>query len=496
MKNAKLNKTRLPEKAHLIIAVLFSGLCWYLSYGLNGNYFYLLWIAPFPILFISFNVSQKISFLISFFAYLIGRLSWFSYLVTVATIVPAIIFTLALPLIFALIVILTRKAVIKIGNWSAVFCFPVFFTCFEYLLILFSADGSAGSIAYSQSNVLPLIQIASITGILGITFVVTLIPSAMAISWYFRREKKQFRFATGISLLIIASVFVYGLIRVRKDIQQESITVGMTVLDEKLHNTDNHPDFKKETGITEAYVKEISKLAGQGAQLVVLPERAINVSKTNETDIIGMLGLSARTNHVFIVTGYTNFRNEYQRNSSLVINDKGIVVMDYNKTHLVKGLEEQFTPGSHLGLFKFNDVQAATAICKDLDFPGYIQKYGLHEVGFLCIPAWDFIKDDWLHSRMAILRGVENGFAEIRPARLGRLTISDRYGRVPFEASSSTKKAASLIGKVPIAKSNTLYTRFGNWFAILNVIYTAAFIFLSVSKLKSRQAIDPMPVKK
>ena len=481
--------TSRPEKAHLILVVLFSGLCWYLSNGLNGNYFYLLWIAPFPILFISFNVSQKTSFLISFVAYLLGRLSWFSYLVTVATIVPAIIFTLILPLIFALIVILTRKAVIKIGNWSTVFCFPVFFTCFEYLLILFSTDGSAGSIAYSQSNVLPLIQIASITGILGITFVVTLIPSALATGWYYRHEKKQRGFITGISVLIIASVFAYGFIRIRNGVQQESITAGLVVLDEKMHNSDNHPDFKKETGITEAYIKAITDLAGRGAQLVVLPERAINVSKANEADVIGRLSLAARTNHVYIITGYTNFRNEYQRNSSLVINDKGMVVMDYNKAHLVKGLEEQFIPGNEVGLFKFNDIQAATAICKDLDFPGYLQKYGQHEVAFLCIPAWDFINDDWLHARMAILRGVENGFAEIRPARLGRLTISDCYGRVPFEASSSTKKAASLIGKVPIGKSETLYTRFGTWFGILNFIYAILFIFLSARKIKPNPVI-------
>jgi len=34
---------------------------------------------------------------------------------------------------------------------------------------------------------------------------------------------------------------------------------------------------------------------------------------------------------------------------------------------------------------------------------------------------------------MAILRGVENGFSEIRTARQGRLTISDYTGKVNFE---------------------------------------------------------------
>ena len=120
--------------------------------------------------------------IISFIAYLIGRLSWFSYLVTVATVVPAIIFTLALPLFFALVMIITRRTVIKSNSWYSVFAFPVFFTTFEFLLIKFSPDGTAGSIAYSQSNFLPVIQIASVTGILGITFLVTFIPSAIALA--------------------------------------------------------------------------------------------------------------------------------------------------------------------------------------------------------------------------------------------------------------------------------------------------------------------------
>jgi len=136
-------------------------------------------------------------------------------------------------------------------------------------------------------------------------------------------------------------------------------------------------------------------------------------------------------------------------------------------------------------LFKFKGVQAATAICKDLDFPNYIRKYGTDDLRFLCVPAWDFIEDDWLHSRMAILRGVENGFSEIRPARQGRLTISDCYGRVPFEASSTNNKAVSLVGKVYIDKNRTPYARFGNWFAIINVIYASCFVYILTRKKRS-----------
>ena len=176
------------QRILIISAIIFSGLCWYFSNGLRGDFWYLLWIAPVPILIVSLRVTGKMAFVISFIAYLIGRLSWFTYLVSVATLVPAIVFTIAFAFFFSIIITFTRQSVLKSSTWYAVLAFPVFFTAFEFLLMKFSPDGSAGSISYSQANVLPVIQIASITGILGITFLVTFIPSAIAIGYHFRRE--------------------------------------------------------------------------------------------------------------------------------------------------------------------------------------------------------------------------------------------------------------------------------------------------------------------
>jgi len=188
MKDIQHLNHHLRQRILIISSIIFSGLCWYFSNGLTGDFWYLLWLAPVPVLVISFRVTAKMAFVISFIAYLIGRLSWFTYLVSVATLVPAIIFTIAFAFFFSIIISITRQSVLKSNSWYAVLAFPVFFTAFEFLLMKFSPDGSAGSISYSQSNVLPVIQIASITGILGITFLVTFIPSAIAIGYQFRRE--------------------------------------------------------------------------------------------------------------------------------------------------------------------------------------------------------------------------------------------------------------------------------------------------------------------
>lgn len=46
----------------------------------------------------------------------------------------------------------------------------------------------------------------------------------------------------------------------------------------------------------------------------------------------------------------------------------------------------------------------------------------------MLLPAWDFDVDAWQHSRVAVMRGIENGFSTVRPAANGNLTVSDPNG--------------------------------------------------------------------
>lgn len=479
MVNFEKGKPSNLNKLQIIAAIIFSGLCWYISNGLNGNFWYLLWLAPVPILIISFGSTPKTTFEVAFVAYLIGRLSWFSYLVSVATLIPAIIFTIVLPLIFALIIVLCRTTIKRINSWCAVFVFPVFFTAFEWLLINFSPDGTAASIAYSQSNFLQLIQIASVTGILGITFITTFIPSVLAVSWKYRNDKRKLFPLLLISIFLLISVFFYGSWRLKNDSNENTITAGLVVLKEKTHSIDK-VDFQDEIQHIKNYAQKISDLAQKGAKIIVLPERAININRNIDSITTQILINTAKKNDVFIVVGYTNLKSEKERNSSLVIDKNGNVLTDYNKAHLVKVLEDRFTPGNQIGLFNFYNIQAGTAICKDLDFPKFIKNFGNSNTTLLFVPAWDFVVDDWLHSRMAILRGVENGFSIIRTARQGRLTISDSYGKVVTEANGSNGQETTLLGQVSLTKTQTFYTQYGEWFGFIIVFSSILFIILTI----------------
>jgi len=44
----------LLKKIVISASIILSGLCWYFSNGLNGDFWYLLWLSPIPVLFFLF----------------------------------------------------------------------------------------------------------------------------------------------------------------------------------------------------------------------------------------------------------------------------------------------------------------------------------------------------------------------------------------------------------------------------------------------------------
>ena len=108
-------------------------------------------------------------------------------------------------------------------------------------------------------------------------------------------------------------------------------------------------------------------------------------------------------------------------------------------------------------------VTCGVAICKDMDFAEWLRAYSKGGARILFVPAWDFVRDARLHDRMAVMRGVEGGFAIVRSAQEGLLTVSDHCGRMLAEASTATAPEALLVADVHPGPGATFYTAGGNW---------------------------------
>ena len=96
------------------------------------------------------------------------------------------------------------------------------------------------------------------------------------------------------------------------------------------------------------------------------------------------------------------------------------------------------------------------AICKDLDFPETIRRDARAGLRLMAVPAWDFGADGWLHGRMAIMRGVENGFAVVRAANGGLLTASDAQGRLIARKVVGPDHMDWILADLPLGPGPTL----------------------------------------
>src|SRR4051812_23805867 len=112
------------SRLQLITGTLLSGLAWYFAIDLSGSFGWLLWIAPLPLLLIAFRSTARQTFACAFVAYLIGRLNWVPFLLKLMPAVPVIIITVLLTLLYALVILGTRRIVLARTNFITVLAYP------------------------------------------------------------------------------------------------------------------------------------------------------------------------------------------------------------------------------------------------------------------------------------------------------------------------------------------------------------------------------------
>ena len=499
MFDEKMHPSPIPSPLKTIPAlILLSGACWWLSFDLHLHWWWPIWIAPAPILYLAPKVKASQAFIIAFLSLLIGRLSWLSYLVSVLPLVPALLFTVLYPLVFALLILPVRKIILLRPPAVAIFSFPLLWTSFEFLTFLFTRDGTIASFAYTQYDLLPMMQLASVTGITGITFLISYIPSAIAV---YAREKR-IRYGLVIAMAPAVLVLAFGLLRIYSTNDTPYLSVGLVSIAEKDHGKDNDPRAKQEWAIADRYRQATQTVAGQGAEIILLPEKVISVTDSTDDAISTAFQQSAKSLGITLIAGYTRINKDNFENQARVFSPQGIQQLNYVKVNLFEGESiEGFKAGKTPGLFDLHPspsaplsptsstqqiaIKAGLAICKDLDFAQYMHTYGSQHVSLLFAPAWDFDKDGWWHSRIAMTRGIENGYSLARNARRGRLTISDEKGRVLSEANSEKGGDCILLGKIQPSASNTIYSRWGDWFGWLSLLIALIIHLLSRRILSS-----------
>jgi len=445
-----------------IAALVSAALCWF-GTGLHPLWF-LTWLAPLPVLWYARTASWRAAALVAFAAWFAGGFNMWGYVHGLIGLpVPVILTFLAIPaVVFALAVLAWRREMRAGRAWRAALLPALISVTFEYLTTITSPHATFGSLAYTQMDWLPVVQIASLTGIYGISFLLLLAPAALA--------TRRWPVVAAIAVLL-AVVVGFGAWRLRPGTEGH-VRVALIVSDAP---QDRWAKNEQEAlAILGRYAAEVETVGH--ANIVVLPEDLGPVPNSALGQARAILGDAARRAGVELVAGLRIGQTPPMLNEALVFRPDGTLEAAYEKHHLIPGIEDGIVVGSQVVTLPGRQGLQGVQICKDLDFPALSREYGRRGVGLLLVPAWDFDADGWLHDRMAMLRGVENGFSIARAARHGLLTLSTSRGLVTLERTTSRAGFIVAEGATRADHDDTLYTRAGDWFAWASIAALAALL--------------------
>jgi apolipoprotein N-acyltransferase len=452
----------------------------------------LLWLAPIPILAVASPLSRSGAFGLATVAWFIGQTNLWKHLayglalprllVVVSFLIPAAVFGLG--------VLLVRSFLLRGSLFSAAFAFPLYWVACEFLSASVSPHSTYGNLAYTQMNCLPVIQIAALTGIWGISFVVFLFAGTVGTLLSGAGTPTQRRVLCITVCGLLCAVFLFGLARLRSSSATQAVAVLLMAKDVPMSV---YLGPEQETlQLLHEYAEKIRRTAPPGTDVVVLPEKIGRVSENNLPQLDALFSSVAREVGSTIVLGLVRKGPTEAFNSARVYSTDGKLEANYDKHHLLLGVEPE-KPGSKRVLLRQMSGDWGVQICKDMDFPQLSREYGRDGANLLLVPAWDFDRDRWLHARMAVLRGVENGFALARAARNGLLTLSDNRGRIPEEKPTIPGQFVSLRGTVNVARERTFYNQTGNWFGWLCVIALFSLLIWWLVNGKANFAAQPSP---
>jgi apolipoprotein N-acyltransferase len=386
----------------------------------------------------------------------------------------------------------------RLGTWPLLLVFPTAQVTLEWLIYQVSLFASFGALAYTQAGWPLLLQLASVTGLWGISFLVALAGSAGAAllseprDW---RPAGAFGGALGAALLFgglrlaaapdptlpttVNAVRVAGLAAKPADLSLIYATKAGCGSDRCASaRADARSKF-------DAMLRRTEAAARKGAQLVVWSEVAGTIFADEEAAALARLSALAKQQRITVVGGLWIIRPGVKlwENKALLIGPDGRLLASYLKSRPVPGDLDVIGPGI-LPVVETALGRLALGICYDMDYPSLGRS--ADGAGLMLVPGSDWDAIDPLHPKMIALRAVENGYAVVRPSRQSRSVAFDAYGRLAGSAdwqASAEPKVLAALSTQPVA---TFYHRSGDWFAFACVAALAGLALLGWLSPKGR----------
>lgn len=370
-----------------------------------------------------------------------------------------------------------------------------------------------GLLGYSQYLSLPVIQIADITGVYGVSFVIVMVNAGIYRA--IERYLEGLPFWGGRSVWAAAIIFLvavgYGYWRLAQPGDQEKVgarhalPLQVGIIQGNIDQDNKwEPEYQRET--VDAYLGLSKKVSEGGVDLIVWPETAVPLyfqsDETYRPDILK----AAKDMNSYIFFGSPAYAMDGKEamfyNSAYLISPGMDVIGRYDKMHLVpfgeyvplkkllffvnkltEGIGD-FSTGERIEVLNMPNAKIGTLICYEGVFPNLVRKSvkgGATLLANITNDAWfGRTSAPYQHLSMYTLRAVENRVPVVRAANTGVSAFIDNTGRIT--SSTEIFEQAYLKGTVTISDYKTFYTRFGDIFAYICIVITSLFLLKAVLK--------------
>jgi apolipoprotein N-acyltransferase len=365
------------------------------------------------------------------------------------------------------------------------------------------------AIGYSQAFHPSLIQSASWGGVYGISFLMLLLNSAMALLLLSRRPWLPLISTLAVVAILVVTAGVFRMDRrTRRLINAE--TADAVIAIQPNVPIDLTGDVSEMKALLQRHLelstRALQQNEGQGSmgnlpRLIVWPESPMNFSYSRDPHLRQVVGEFARANHASILLNSLEpAKDGGDQNSAILVNEKGEMSARYDKIRLmpfgeyvplprwlpgassVRGLVGEFTPGSSYTLMPLGALRAGVFICIEAAHPEVARSFTNQGADVLI----NISNDGYLgptpvmrqHLANAVFRAVENDRDLLRVTNSGITAFISSTGAVYDQTTGFHEDVRTWT----ISKGgggSTFYSRHGDLFAYASAVISLGIISAS-----------------
>ena len=348
-------------------------------------------------------------------------------------------------------------------------------------------------LGYSQASVTPIVQVASVAGVYGLSALVAAASVCLAFAAVGRGRERVLVPLAGLAVVLL--VAAAGQWRVSDGRLAEAGEPVRVALVQANIPQEQKWDAGHASRILEAYLSMTREAAAAGARLVIWPESSTPFFFDYDQAGNAAIRQVVRETGVHLLFGTDQYEPgppARSFNAALLLDPAGVVTGVYRKMHLVPFGEyvplrrllffaaplvesvSDFSPGNEATVMTVGARRLSTAICYEVVYPDLIGTFtdrGSQLLTTITNDAW-YGRSSAPHQHFwqAAVRAVEQGRYLARAANTGISGIVDPYGRVVTRSPLFARTV--LQGDVRFIDERTLYGRTGDVFAFACVALT------------------------